>query len=399
MVTGPGPTKNDLWTPKDESLDAGDADVVRVTGPVPGPSTGWRGRAERLLALSSPWGRWWVDRAGAAALAQIAKQPHDVVYTWMQPYESVELGARLARQTGLPWIADFGDPWGLDEMAVYPTALHRAAEKRLMGRLLRHASAIVMSTPEALRRLHDAFPELRRIPSISSPVGYDAADFGAALPPDEAGTERFRIVHTGYLHTADGLRLRRTSRLRRLLGGRLDNVDILTRSHVYLLRAVAAARHAQKTPIEVVLAGVLSNDDMRIAADYDGVTLMGYVPHRETARLMQSADLLFLPMHDLPAGVRAGLVPGKTYEYLASRRPILAAVPEGDARDLLLEAGSAFVCAPSDVEAMAGIICEQIARRERGEPSPRPREDVLARYERSLQAQQLAELFDQVARR
>ncbi len=33
---------------------------------------------------------------------------------------------------------------------------------------------------------------------------------------------------------------------------------------------------------------------------------------------MRSADLLFLPMQNLPPGVRATIVPGKTYEYLAS---------------------------------------------------------------------------------
>jgi hypothetical protein len=70
--------------------------------------------------------------------------------------------------------------------------------------------------------------------------------------------------------------------------------------------------------------------------------MRSYVPPAESVALIRLADLLFLPMRDLPPGVRVTIVPGKTYEYLASRRPILAAVSDGDARDLL-ESGGAFL--------------------------------------------------------
>ena len=79
---------------------------------------------------------------------------------------------------------------------------------------------------------------------------------------------------------------------------------------------------------------------------------------------MRSADLLFLPMHDLPPGRAAGIVPYKTYEYLAAERPILAAVPDGDARDLL-RVPHATLCRPKDVEAMAAAIADAIDARAR----------------------------------
>ena len=72
----------------------------------------------------------------------------------------------------------------------------------------------------------------------------------------------------------------------------------------------------------------------------------GYVTHLQALTLIRSADLLFLPMQNLPPGRRSSTVPGKTYEYLASGRPILGAVPPGDALDLLQRSGHA-VCASS----------------------------------------------------
>jgi hypothetical protein len=111
---------------------------------------------------------------------------------------------------------------------------------------------------------------------------------------------------------------------------------------------------------------------------------------------MMAADLLFLPMHDLRAGGRAGLVPGKTYEYLASGRPILAAVPDGDARDILAEAGGARICSPSDVGEMTRIIADQASGKVRGELLDPPDPGVVGRYERRCQAAELARLFETV---
>src|SRR5439155_103041 len=71
----------------------------------------------------------------------------------------------------------------------------------------------------------------------SVPNGFDAEDFAGEPPPRD--DSRFRIVHSGYLHTDLGLRHRRTRRLRRVLGGMpVPEVDFLTRSGVYLLEAV-----------------------------------------------------------------------------------------------------------------------------------------------------------------
>ena len=108
---------------------------------------------------------------------------------------------------------------------------------------------------------------------------------------------------------------------------------------------------------------------------------------------MRSADLLFLPMHDLPAGRRARLVPGKTYEYLASGRPLLAAVPDGDARDLVSRYADAYVCRPTDVAAMTAAIREAAAvKATQGRLPDAPRPGLEA-YERSRLARQLSDVL------
>jgi glycosyltransferase involved in cell wall biosynthesis len=284
-------------------------------------------------------------------------------------------------------------------MEAYPTGLHRVLERRRMRRLLREASAIVMTTNEAVRQLLDAFPELCDRPVIAIPNGFDAADFLAADDASpEAGGDTFRIVHAGYLHTEAGLKQRRRSLLHKVLRGTVPGVDILTRTHLFLLAAITLLLEQDPSIgdcLELHLAGVISKLGIEFARTSPVTKIHGYVTHAQAIGLIKSADLLFLPMQNLTDGRRSSTVPGKTYEYLASGRPILGAVPPGDARDLLERSGHA-VCAPDDVEGIAAHI--RSAMLDHARHGRRPSDPSFGEaFERRELAGQLADLLWLVA--
>jgi glycosyltransferase involved in cell wall biosynthesis len=400
VVTAPGPA-GERWTPTDDTLHSdvpSNTVVLRLPGPEPASSMGWRHRAERWLRLRDPWTRSWIRGSTQLGIEAARQADVDLVYAWMQPYPSGEAAARIARAIGKPWVADLSDPWALDEMMIYPTGLHRRLERRLMRRVLGTAAAVVMSTPEAASRVRAEFPELADKLVVAIPNGFDAAEF-AGDPPSRTD-DAFRIVHTGYLHTELGYRQHRTAALRRFLGGAVPGVDILSRSPVYLIEAVERVRrdHPQLgAKLEVQFAGVLTPRDLAVARRSPATKILGFVSHDESLALMRAADLLFLPMHDLPNGARATVVPGKTYEYVASGQPILAAVPAGDAQDLLSAAGTAFLCRPKDVEGMAAAIVEAYERSRSGGSLPAPPAELLRQYEYRRLARELATVFDQLS--
>lgn len=388
VVTGPGRSES-RWTPEDGTLlddvPAGTA-IERVLDEPSAELT----RSERWLDRRTEWQRWWIEgilRAGRRFADEI-----DLIYVGMAPYESAEAAAQLARELGKPWVADLQDPWALDEMWIYPTGIHRRRDLARMRRLLGDADAIVMNTRESMRKVLERCPELREKLMFVIPNGYDAADFAGDIQARIDG--KFVIAHTGYLHTALGRHHRKTARARRLLGGANGRVDILTRSHVFLLEAIdrlIAEQPSLEDVIELHLAGVTSPEDVE-AGRHPCVRFLGYVPHEQSVRLIRTADLLFLPLHDLPPGERLSIVPGKTYEYLASGTPILAAVPDGDARDLLASSGRALLTRPSDSGAMAEHLRGQLCRPARSDGAATD----FPWLERRHLTSDLAGLFDRV---
>ena len=395
VLTGPGDSAG-RWAPSDPLLLERVADVAvrRVPGPLPGPATGVSARVARWTERRSPAVKRWVESAIETGTALGGR--FDVLLANLIPYESAEAAGAIAGELGIPWVADLEDPWALDEMRVHPTAINHRIDRARMLKALGSASALIMSCPEAAHRVRREIPGFAGKLVTSIPHGFNGDVYIQPVPRRSDGA--FRIVHTGALHTELGRDHRRTRRARRLLGGTSLEVDILTRSHVHLLEAIERVRSARPElaeHIELHLAGRLTEADRDVASRYPNVHTYGQLPHGETVALARSADLLFVPMHELPQGSRAGIVPCKTYEYLAARRPILAAVSDGDARDLLARFARVSICRPSDVPAMAAAIAD-VAQGSQGAPASPEEEELLAGYERGHLTGQIAGVLDEV---
>ena len=396
VVTGPEGDTVD-YAPADHVLAAELPAGLRVERIKTFPPTprGSARRARRLLGRWSAFEDWW--RHETTRLARAVSRDVDLVYAGMSPFSSAEVAAEVAEEANIPWIADLQDPWALDDWLIYPTALHRRLDERRMRKALRTASAIVMTTPEAARLVASRFPELAGIPIVSIPFGWDAADFLGAPEPRADG--RFRVVYAGYSHVQRGLEHRARRRARELFGGAVRGLDILPRSHVFLVEAMSRLHEedgGEPPDLELHVAGAALFEKPE---EHRNVAIVhhGYLSHDLAVDLMRSADALFLAMHDLPPGMRTATVPGKTYEYLASGRPILGALPEGDARDLLSNLPGAWLCRPADVECMMRALRELIASAGKTDVGVPPA--LLERLEWGALARDLTTLFDRALSR
>lgn len=391
VVTGPE-AASVAWAPRDAVLDAevpAGVRVLRAEGPPPAAS-GAKHRLARWTGSWSPFHRWWQDEA--RRVASQAVDDVDIVYTMMSPFSTAAAASAVALAARKPWVADLQDPWALDEWTVYPTGWHRSLDARRMQRDLRTAGAIITTAREPARVLEARFPSLAGSRIRTIPWGWDRDDFDNDVAPrtDDA----FRIVYAGYTHLERGRTHRARRPLRTMLRGAVSGMDILTRSHLYLVEAIERVGRLDpelRRRMELHIAGPAPLGETQ-AGEGVNVRSYGYLEHDKAVALMRSADVLFLAMHDLPVGTRARTVPGKTYEYLASGRPILAALPDGDARDLLAGAANVWLCRPTDVAAMADALVEISSM---AQPPP-SRSELAMQFEWRGLSRQLAAVFDEL---
>lgn len=87
----------------------------------------------------------------------------------------------------------------------------------------------------------------------------------------------------------------------------------------------------------------------------DNATVIENVPHQEAIREQASATALLLLINNSPNA--KGILTGKIFEYLASKRPILAIGPEdGDTAAVLNETKHGFIADFDNEEKIKSLI-------------------------------------------
>jgi glycosyltransferase involved in cell wall biosynthesis len=176
------------------------------------------------------------------------------------------------------------------------------------------------------------------------PNGFDEEDFAAVEADVRPAGSRFELVHMGTFHAANAPPgLTRNG----LLVRRHRQIEPLGRTGYYLLHAMAMLKQRSLATYRRLSVHLFGNVDAthREVIDrlgvHDALTMHGYVSHRDSVAALCAADAVFVPLHGVPVGERALVVPGKLYEALASERTVLAALPPGDGADLVrhLKAG------------------------------------------------------------
>ena len=225
----------------------------------------------------------------------LREHPVDVIVSTGPPHSMHLIAREVSKATGIPWVADFRDPWTrmfyFKHLALSDWA--RKKHEKLEKMVLDDASAVVAVSP----LVQEEFKTMtgNRIELVTN--GYDPEDFGQIVEPDGY----FNIVHTG-LFASDG------------------NPETLWKVLSDLCRE--DARFADQLRIRLV-----GKNDTKILDSIHAAGLernlvdLGYRDHTVAVREQMGSTMLILPLRKEPE-YRATL-PGKLFEYLGSQRPVL----------------------------------------------------------------------------
>lgn len=308
---------------------------------------------------------FWV-KPSVKFLTDLAKSGQfQAVITTGPPHSMHLIGLELKRKTGLPWVADFRDPWSqwefLDKLPM--TDLVRRRHQSLEQSVLNEANAVLTISPTFQHDLEKLAQ--RKINLLTN--GYDPADLPADFSPKAKKERELHLVYSGVI----------------------DSI----RNPIPVLKAMKEEFVETGEEVRMTFVGKVSEqvrDFVQADAWLSGrVFFPGYVSHGEVFGFYAKADALVLILTDTKNA--QGNIPGKLFEYLATGVPVLAlGDPAGDSAKILQEAGGGEVIRHED------FVKIQIALRKLMDGDGAAKSEAkIDRFSRQALAHDLAKILDE----
>ncbi len=310
------------------------------------------------------------SKSVANTIEEIVKKEHfDVIFVSSPPFSAFEKISRLRSKIDIPIIVDYRDLWYNSYFSLYVTPLHKLIEKRKEYKSLKNVDAIIVTNRKIKEYLLKNYPFLSFDDIVIISHGYDAEDFSNAYKFPKQKSKMvlmFSGVFLGYS------------------------------TPKYFLKAfkeVTIERPDIAQNIELHFVGYLRKENHNLIKKLkleEFIVDHGYVDHLTAVGKILSADVLWF-MIDYRKNIDA-ILPGKIYEYIGTKKPILGCIPDGAAKLALQEYGAAFICKPDDITEIKNSIYKIYELFKRNQ-LPVPSDEVVNKYRRDLLTESLIKVF------
>ena len=313
----------------------------------------------------------WKKKAIEAGSKLLENDKFDAIFSTAPPYTDFLIGEELKKKFNLPYVIDYRDSWMDNPYNFYPTPLHKSIVSRMERRVLHSSDHIITINRKIKELLLIRYKFLKYTDITIIPQGFDPEDFN--IPENETlpKVKKFRITYSGTF--------------------------IDKRTPKYFLRAVA--KLLKENPeirhnFEACFVGNFRKENEKIVDKLnlrDVVNIVGYVEHKECIKYLVTSDVLWMMIGE---GKGEDMMStGKLFEYIGAKKPILGCVPEGVAKNTILESKSGFVVDPYDVNGIAKILLD-LFYRWKGGILPQPSDDFVNKYNRINLTSDLSKVFE-----
>ncbi len=308
---------------------------------------------------------FWVKPSVNYLLEILEKNEIKAIITTGPPHSMHLIGRDLKRKKGIPWIADFRDPWStwefLDTLPMMASI--RKRHEKLEKGVFKEADGVVTISPTFREELQKIAQ--KEITLITN--GFDSTDLPDNFHQKKHNQDVFEIVYTGII----------------------DSI----RNPIPFLQAFKNAFEEKEKPVQLTFVGRVSEKVKNYVGNdawlLQRVAFPGYVSHKEVFAFYEKADMLLLILTDTKNA--RGNIPGKLFEYIATGRTIVAlGDPMGDSSKIIQEAGAGKVFPHEAVDNVTQFLEAQLESQKEEEG----KRDI-SRFERKFLTQKLAQLLDE----
>ncbi len=254
----------------------------------------------------------WVKPSVKFLSKYIAENPVDVVITTGPPHSLHLIGMQLQKDLNVKWITDFRDPWTTIHYHK-SLRLNKASERKhkaLEASVLKSADIITVTSPTTKKE----FEMIAETPIEVITNGYDISE-----KIDFKMDSKFSISHIGSLLSE-------------------RNPEILWK----VLAEICKEDTSFKNDLQLKFAGAVSAEVKQSLENFqlmENCEFLGYVSHSEALKMQHQSQVLLLV--EINSAETRAIIPGKLFEYLAAKRPIIALGPkESDIEGIINETKS-----------------------------------------------------------
>jgi glycosyltransferase involved in cell wall biosynthesis len=320
----------------------------------------------------------WLPWAFLKTLYIARKENIDLIYSSSPPNSSQVLGLWLKRFLKKPWVVDFRDPWtdGVRRKQVYAANPSRRRREESWERAVAEkADYFIVTTEKNQEQFLAKYPFLApKLTTLTN--GFDPEDFAHIRPGR-------RFLSDGYFHLT--------------LTGNVETMFDAT-PFFRAVRAFLAQEPDARTHFRINFVGTKRGkyDQTIHELQLDAiVNYIGYVPHSESVQYLADSDVLFLCQ--IPEYESAVVkLPGKLFEYLYMKKPILALTLPGVTTSILDRTGLGVVAHPNDEHAITRALGELYRQWRTTEWRFSPNQAAITAFDRVRLAERLARIFDHV---
>lgn len=283
--------------------------------------------------------KFWVKPSVNYLRGVLEKEGIDTIITTGPPHSVHLIGYYLKQIKAVNWIADFRDPWttiGYHKKLKLTSSAKRK-HKLLESKVLKSADKIIVTSATTKKE----FEQITEQPIKVITNGYDSE-----ISSTQKLDEKFTISHIGSMLTG-----RNPVKLWQVLSDLLkNNIDFKNALHLQFI-------------------GVISDDVLQSLNDFGLQThfkVVGYVSHEKAIEFQKTSQILLLVEIDSLDTI--GIIPGKLFEYMVAKRPILGVGPKNwEVADIVNDTKSGCIFEYSDDIALKNVILDWFTQYQKGE--------------------------------
>lgn len=320
----------------------------------------------------------WFPPALEKARQILDKEKIDVVYTDSPPNSTSLVGFCLKDTYGIPWVADFRDPWSLDELAYESMGqkFHKRAREldALLEKIILSKCDQTMVVSEKLRQRYLHLLDLHESQIIVIPDGYDEEDYKDIPCASDNEKDFFNIKYTGSFY------------------GSYNPAIFLHALHRLITR-----HHIKDIRFHVIGHGsgwVKQNlGELGLTGLQPFIRLQDHMDLKDCLSETMNSDLLLVVS---PPDMDYN-VPQKIYSYMRTGVPILAVMPgHGETARIIRDHNAGYVVDPSNGAEIENRLCELYLAWKEGFFVQKPDSERLKHLEKKCLTERLVRLFNDV---